>query len=65
MNCNVTFQQENQQIILTFVEKDGELDYTAKFEPQIDGKTDLSLAGFLCEVFIKALHNYNEQDSEN
>lgn len=65
MTCNVTFQQGDQKIILTFVEKDGELDYTAKFDPQIDGKTDLSLSGFLCDVFVKALHNYNGQDSEN
>ena len=57
-SCHVTFtSSSDQKIILDFVfDKEQDfLDYKARFEPQVDGKTQLGLAGQLCEIFIRAL----------
>lgn len=65
MNCNVTFEQENQKLIVEFtVDETGELTYKPHFEPQVDNKTQLGLLGFLAEKFIDSLHRQDE-NSEN
>lgn len=64
MNCKVTFEQENQKLIIDFFEdENGFLTYKPHFDPQIDEKTQLGLLGFLCEKFIDSLHQNNEQES--
>lgn len=57
-NCKVEFICESgQKIIINFnINDNGDLDYTPSFEPKIkDPKTNLGLAGKLCEIFISAL----------
>ena len=62
MNCNVTFEQENQKLIMEFVvSEDGELTYKPHFDPPVDQKTKLGLLGFLCEKFIDSLHQDDEK----
>lgn len=56
--CKVEFiNQSGQKIILDFsLYENGELEYKPSFEPKVDPKTDLGLAGQLCEIFISTLH---------
>lgn len=57
-NCKVEFICESgQKIIINFnINDNGDLDYTPSFEPKItDPKTNLGLAGKLCEIFISTL----------
>lgn len=55
--CNVTFENTNGQkvIVLLKLNKKGDLDWKIGFDPKIDSKTDLGLAGRFAEIFCKAL----------
>lgn len=58
--CKVEFTCESgQKIVLDFsLDNNGDLDYKPSFEPKLtDPKTNLGLAGQLCEIFISALVN--------
>ena len=63
-NCVVTFQENNQKIILTFKNEDGNFTYEPSFDPPVDQKTMIGMAGFLCETLLSALHEKygKEQD---
>lgn len=55
-NCTVTFQENNQKIILEFKEDNGEFIYEPSFDPPADKKTFVGMAGFLCDTLLQALH---------
>lgn len=62
-NCTVTFQENNQKIILEFTDADGEFTYVPKFDPPVDMKSYVGMAGFLCDTLLTALHEkYGKQD---
>lgn len=63
--CKVEFiSQDGQKIILDFtIQDNGDLDYKPSFEPQVDPKTHLGLAGQLCEIFLTSL--IKESNSSN
>lgn len=65
MTSKVTFEQDNQKIVIDFVfnEETGNLEYKPYFEPPVDPKTPLGLAGQLCEIFIQALHSVETDPS--
>ena len=72
--CKVEFIAENgQKIVLDFTVNDnGFLEFNPSFEPKItDPKTDLGLAGELCQIFIESISGpekdkiTNETKSEN
>jgi hypothetical protein len=55
--CKVTFKEGKQKIIIDFTVSDnGDAEYKTHFEPQVDMKTPLGLAGHLCQLFIEKLH---------
>lgn len=61
--CKVEFICESgQKIVLDFsLDNNGDLNYKPSFEPKLtDPKTNLGLAGQLCEIFISALINESE-----
>lgn len=64
--CNVTFTCESgQKIICDFELMDnGDLEFNPRYEPKVDMRTNLGLAGQLCEIFINAL-NKPEQESDS
>jgi hypothetical protein len=65
MNCNVTFEQDNQKLIIEFFEDEqGYLTYKPHFDPPIDEKTQLGLLGLLCEKFIDSLHQNNDEQKD-
>lgn len=57
-SCRVVFTSASGQkiiIVFTYDEEKDELNYVPRFEPQVDAKTQLSLSGKLCEIFLEAL----------
>ena len=57
-NCKVVFTNSSGQKIIiefTYDESKDNLDYTPRFDPPVDGKTQLGLSGKLCEIFLEAL----------
>lgn len=55
--CKVTFKEGKQKIIVDFtLQENGDADYKTHFEPEVDMKTNLGLAGQLAQIFISALH---------
>lgn len=66
--CQVLFKtQYGQTIVLNLtVEDTGDLVYSHSFDPPInDPKTDLGLAGYLCEEFLKYLAMSTKQIDQN
>lgn len=57
--CQITFKENEQSIIVDFtVDDNGNADYNVKMDPEIkDNNTTLGLAGFLCQMFLEAVHN--------
>lgn len=55
--CKVEFTSTSgQKIVIDFTLSDSDdLDFRPRFEPRVDPKTDLGLAGMLCEIFLTAL----------
>lgn len=55
--CNVTFTNESGQSIICAFEllDNGDLEFKPRYEPEVDMRTNLGLAGQLCEIFINAL----------
>ena len=64
--CSVTFTNEvEQKIICDFTLHDnGDLEFKPRYEPEVDMRTNLGLAGRLCEIFIMAL-NPEERSDKN
>lgn len=61
--CKVEFTNSvGQKIVLDFsLNQNGDLDYKPSFEPKlVDPKTNLGLAGQLCELFITTLIRTSE-----
>ena len=56
--CQITFKENEQNIIVDFtVDDNGNADYNVKMDPEIKDKdTNLGLAGFLCQMFLEAVH---------
>lgn len=56
--CQITFKENEQSIIVDFtVDDNGNADYNVKMEPEIKDKDEnLGLAGFLCQMFLEAVH---------
>lgn len=65
--CNVTFTCESgQKIVCDFTLLDnGDLDFKPRYEPEVDMRTYLGLAGQLCEIFIKALNKPEDKNNDN
>ncbi|MEG0773579.1 hypothetical protein [Clostridium sp.] len=64
--CKVEFTHENgQKIIICFdLEDNGSLEYKPFFDPKIvDPKTNLGLAGQLCEILLEALSKYDKSEN--
>jgi hypothetical protein len=64
-HCKVTFESScGQKIIMNFDhDEQDNLDYGITFDPKVDGRTRLSLAGLLCNVFCEALQKkYGTKD---
>lgn len=64
-HCKVTFENSSGQKIIMHFEHDEKdnLDYRITFDPKVDGRTRLSLAGFLCNIFCNALQkDYGTKD---
>ena len=63
--CKVEFiSNTEQKIIIDFsLDELGNLEYKPSFEPKVNPKTNLGLAGKLCEIFITSL--INSSDVEN
>lgn len=61
-NCQITFKEDNQMIIVDFTLDDNmDADYKIRMEPEIKDKNqDIGLAGQLCQIFLEALHNGSE-----
>lgn len=57
--CQIIFKENSQNIIVDFsVDDSGTADYNIKMDPEIkDQNTNLGLAGFLCQIFLEAVHN--------
>lgn len=57
--CQIIFKEGAQNIIVDFtVDDNGTADYNVTMDPEIkDKKTTLGLAGFLCQLFLEAVHN--------
>ena len=66
MTSKVTFEQGDQKIIIDFIldEATGSLEYKPTFDPPVDPKTNLGLAGQLGETFIAALHNNSVDNTD-
>lgn len=61
--CKVEFSGNNQKLIVDMELLDnGDLEYHVSTEPKIDNKTNLGLAGKMCEIFLTSLL---EKDNKN
>lgn len=66
--CNVTFTCESgQKIVCDFIHHDNDdLEFHPRYDPEVDMRTNLGLAGKLCEIFLMALNpKNNEQQNES
>lgn len=64
-HCKVTFEDSGgQKIIINFnQDKDDSLSYNITFDPEVDKRTRLSLAGLLCNDFCESLQKkYGTKD---
>lgn len=66
--CKVTFENSNKQKVILFLSLDEEKDELSMkigFQPQVDPKTDLGLAGRFAEYFCKVLNpNFNTDNND-
>lgn len=63
--CKVEFICDSgQKIVFDFnLDESGTLEYKPHFEPKLtDPKTELGLAGLLCEMFVKSLLDKKKED---
>lgn len=64
--CQITFKENNQSIIIDFTVDDNDnADYNIKMDPEIKDKNEnLGLAGYLCQIFLEAIHNNGSPEEE-
>lgn len=65
--CQITFKENEQSIVVDFIVDDNDnADYNIKMIPEIkDKETNLGLAGFLCQLFLEAIHrNGSPEEAE-
>lgn len=64
--CQITFKENNQSIIIDFTVDDNDnADYNIKMDPEIKDKNEnLGLAGYLCQIFLEAIHNNGSLEEE-
>lgn len=64
--CQITFKENNQSIIIDFtVDNNDNADYNIKMDPEIKDKNEnLGLAGYLCQIFLEAIHNNGSPEEE-
>lgn len=69
MECNVTFEENNQKIIFTFYEEDQILKVKTSFDPEITDPKQVmpDLLSFLSDKFMSALYReeLNQSDEQN
>lgn len=64
--CTITFEEDNKKIVVDFtIDENDNADYNIRMEPEVKDKDeDIGLKGYLCQMFIDALHRNGEPEME-
>lgn len=64
--CQITFKNDVQSIIIDFnIDDNDNADYTIKMDPEVkDKNATIGLPGYLCQIFLDALHSNGSSDEE-
>ena len=67
MNCRVTFEQDEQKILVDFTLDEKNMLYSkVSFEPEITApKQNMGLAGNLCDFFLRSIKNNRTSNEQS
>lgn len=64
--CKITFEEDDKKIIMDFtIDDDDNADYNITMDPEVKSKDeDIGLKGYLCQLFIEAIHRNGEPEED-